>query len=120
MHHSQHTLHPDTPDLVLSSIFKKYDTNSNGELDLDEFSNALYDLGISDENTQKALFHLTDTDNGGTIGIDEFIQLVKANEFDTILADHKQIEFVYETYLHFQSIDADKNGECYVIYIHTN
>merc|ERR1712062_665445 len=111
MHHSQNALHPDTPVIVLSSIFKKYDANSNGDLDFDEFCQALSDLGVNDETTQKALFHLTDADNGGTIGIDEFIQLVKANEFESIISDQKQLEFIYQTHLHFQSIDADKNGE---------
>merc|ERR1712228_134819 len=67
--------------------------------------------GVIDEKTQKALFHLTDADNGGSICIDEFIQLIKNNEFDTIMGDHNQLEFIYQTHLNFQSIDDDKNGE---------
>ena len=116
MHAAKYTLHPDTPELVLSSIFKKYDEDNSGELDFEEFSQALDNLGIIDEHAQRALFHLADADNGGTISIDEFIELVKGHEFDEILGNNDKLEFVYQTYRTFQEYDDDGSGDSFVLY----
>ena len=115
MHNSQYTLHSKTPDMVLQSVFKRYDTDGNGDLDIQEFSRALSDLGVIDEHEQKAIFVLADADNGGTVGTAEFIKLVKSHEFDSILSSHEELEFIYQTYKRFQEFDADGNGESLVI-----
>ena len=114
MHNSQYVLHSDTPDMVLKSVFKKYDTDGNGDLDPEEFARALSDLGVIDETEQETLFALADGDNGGTVGAAEFIKLVKSHEFDTILSSHEELEFVYQTYKKFQEFDYDGNGESLV------
>ena len=85
------------------------------KLDMGEFSRALSDLGVIDEHEQHAIFHLADADNGGTVCIDEFIQLIKGHEFDTILANHDSLEFIYQTHKTFKQFDADGNGESYVV-----
>ena len=100
--------------MVLQSVFKKYDTDGNGDLDLQEFSRALSDLGVIDETEQKAIFVLADADNGGTVGTAEFIKLVKSHEFDSILSSHEELQFIYQTYKRFQEFDADGNGESLV------
>ena len=111
MHNSQWGLHPETPDVVLTSIFKKYDTDGNSGLDPSEFSRALSDLGVIDKHEQSALFHLADMDNGGNVDAEEFIKLIKSHEFDSILSDHDALEFVYQTYQQFKKYDADGDGQ---------
>eukprot|EP01083_Nonionella_stella_P055718 146873_1 len=111
MHNAKYVLHSETPDIVLQSVFKKYDDDGSGELDIEEFSDALNDLGVIDEHEQKAIFHLADADNGGTVCINEFIQLIKGHEFDNILASHDELEFIYQTHKQFEKYDADGNGE---------
>ena len=114
MHNSQYVLHADTPEMVLKSVFTKYDTDGNGDLDIQEFSRALSDLGVIDEQEQHVLFHLADADNGGSVSSNEFIKLVKQNEFDHILGSHEELEFIYQTHKTFQQYDADGNGESLV------
>eukprot|EP00484_Ammonia_sp_Unknown_P018332 CAMPEP_0197035580 /NCGR_PEP_ID=MMETSP1384-20130603/13333_1 /TAXON_ID=29189 /ORGANISM="Ammonia sp." /LENGTH=491 /DNA_ID=CAMNT_0042465659 /DNA_START=64 /DNA_END=1539 /DNA_ORIENTATION=- len=111
MHQSQYTLHPETPELVLRSVFLKYDKDGSKQLNEKEFSFALSDLGIIDQHEQLAIFHLADADNGGTVDIQEFITLIKGHELDVILSNHDSLEFIYQTFNEFQKYDADGNGD---------
>eukprot|EP01084_Bolivina_argentea_P231675 390620_1 len=104
-------LSANTPKMVLESVFKKYDNDNSGKLNFKEFSNALNDLDVTDEEEQQAIFHLADVDNGGNVCIDEFIQLIKAHEFDDILGNNDALKFINETYEQFQQHDSDGNGE---------
>ena len=62
-----------------------YDRDNSGELDFDEFRKAarkdakLTKNEVSDVQLQK-LFNRVDTDGGGTIGLDEFVQLLEGTE----------------------------------------
>ena len=111
MHAAKYKLQAETPDVVLDSVFKQYDKDKNQGLDLPEFRRALSDLGITDDHEQSVLFHLADHDNGGYIDIKEFIGLIKHHEFDSLLSDHDQMEFLWNTWQQFEQYDADGNGE---------
>ena len=117
MHRSKHKLDPSTPTVVLESVFKKYDVDGNMTLEPEEFTRALSDLGVIDQHEQSALFHLADTDNGGSVCFDEFLNLIKSFQFDSILADYEALQFVYETLQKFKEFDADGDGEGYFIFI---
>lgn len=111
MHHARYSLCSDTPQLVLDSVFQKYDKDDNKGLDLHEFQRALSDLAVTDEHEQEVLFHLADHDNGGTIDVKEFVDLIKDHEFDELLSDHDQMEFLWKTWGYFEQYDADGDGE---------
>lgn len=111
MHAAKYKLQAETPTVVLDSVFQKYDTDHSKGLDLPEFQRALSDLGIIDPHEQTVLFHLADHDNGGYIDIKEFVGLIKDHEFDTLLGDHDQMEFLWNTWQQFEQYDADGNGE---------
>ena len=64
--------------------FKEFDTDDSGELDKDEFRNALrWKLGLMNISTKDIddLFDHYDTDGGGGIDVDEFIDKVMPKDF---------------------------------------
>eukprot|EP01084_Bolivina_argentea_P287526 493381_1 len=105
MHKSQSGIHRDTPEIVLKSIFRRYDIDGNGYLDRLEFTNALEDLGIIESMEQDALFALADTNNKKCINYTDFFKLIKSNDFESILSSHTDYEFIIETYIAFQQYD---------------
>jgi len=111
MHTSKSSINPETPELVIKSIFRRYDEDGNGHLDFSEFTNALDDLGIIDEYEQKALFALADADNSKTIEYDEFLTLIKGHDFEYLLSNREDYVFVIETFKTFQEYDQDADGE---------
>ncbi|WP_434770938.1 EF-hand domain-containing protein [Pseudomonas entomophila] len=56
----------------LDRIFKKFDTNADGQLSLTEFCEAMKILGGSDE-VSRDIFKTIDIDNDGYIGYGEFL-----------------------------------------------
>ena len=111
MHKSKSSIHPDTPLIVLRSIFQRYDTDSDGELNQSEFGHALEDLGINDAMEQNALFALADSNNSKTVSLDDFIKLIKSNGFELILSSPQDYEFVIETFKTFQQYDENGDGQ---------
>eukprot|EP01083_Nonionella_stella_P060813 158603_1 len=111
MHASKSSIHPDTPILVLKSIFQRYDADRDGYLNETEFGNALDDLGIDDESEQCALFALADSNNSKSVQLEDFIKLIKSNDFEMILSNRQDYEFVIQTYHAFQQYDENGDGQ---------
>eukprot|EP01083_Nonionella_stella_P182333 655774_1 len=111
MHASKSSIHPDTPILVLKSIFQRYDADHDGHLNETEFGNALDDLGIDDESEQCALFALADSNNSKSVQLEDFIKLIKSNDFEMILSNRQDYEFVIQTYHAFQQYDENGDGQ---------
>ena len=118
MHTSHSSIHPETPNIVLKSIFQRYDADNDGELNEQEFCNALQDLGINDDMEQCALFALADVNNSKTVNFNDFVKLVKSNDFELILSSPADYEFVIETCKTFQQYD--ENGDGQSMYISLN
>ena len=73
-----------TSEHVMRKLFKEFDTDDSGELDKDEFRNALrWKLGLMNISTKDIddLFDHYDTDGGGGIDVDEFIDKVMPKDF---------------------------------------
>lgn len=111
MHQSHSSIHPETPNIVLKSIFQQYDADNDGELNVEEFCNALQDLGIDDDTECNALFALADSNNSKTMSFNDFIKLIKSNGFELLLSSRPDYEFVIETYKTFQIYDENNDGE---------
>ena len=110
MHAARSSINRQTPEIVVKSIFKRYDEDHNGHLDLLEFSHACDDLGIVDTYEQRALFALADADNSQTIEYDEFLNLIQGHDFEYLLANREDYLFVIETFKTFEDYDQDKDG----------
>lgn len=64
-------------------LFKSIDEDGSGELDQEEFGDLLSAMGINlDEERLEETFNTYDTDQGGTLGIDEFIVFIKKQSED--------------------------------------
>ena len=69
----------------IPQLFRYYDKDNSGEMDFDEFRKAarkdakLTKNEVPDVQLQK-LFNRVDTDGGGTIGLDEFVELLEGTE----------------------------------------
>ena len=62
----------ETPDIVLSSIFKYYDKDNSGFLDKQEFRLYLKNLGFGNDLQSTTLQALADDNNDGAISFEEF------------------------------------------------
>ena len=63
----------------LDALFKQYDEDGSGELDMEEFSHAVRnDLGVSKEMLKdhelRKMFYAVDTDGGGSVDSKEFVE----------------------------------------------
>jgi len=69
----------------IPEIFKQYDLDGNGELDLEEFRQLILEMriGLTDERVVK-LFEAFDADGGGTIDDKEFVRLLFPRHFHEI------------------------------------
>eukprot|EP00490_Sorites_sp_Unknown_P011400 CAMPEP_0114694648 /NCGR_PEP_ID=MMETSP0191-20121206/70409_1 /TAXON_ID=126664 /ORGANISM="Sorites sp." /LENGTH=75 /DNA_ID=CAMNT_0001989783 /DNA_START=3 /DNA_END=227 /DNA_ORIENTATION=+ len=70
------SLDEDTPIIVLKSVFKYYDTNNDGTLDIKEFRNYLCNVGLNGFNDD-AIAALADDDGNASIDFNEFVNLIK-------------------------------------------
>ena len=63
------------PEIMGRAMFRKYDEDGNGTLDVDEFVGAMRELGLgTTEEDAQIIFGSFDHDGGGTIDIDEFME----------------------------------------------
>ena len=73
-----------TSEHVMRKIFKEFDTDDSGELDKEEFRQALkWKLGLMNVAVEDIddLFDYYDADGGGSIDVDEFIDKVMPKDF---------------------------------------
>ena len=58
----------------IMSFFQVFDSDGSGELDAEEFREALAQFGFEDKDEQDAMFREIDADGGGTVSWDEFLR----------------------------------------------
>ena len=59
---------------VCGCDFRRADEDGSGELDAEEFREALAQFGFEDKDEQDAMFREIDADGGGTVSWDEFLR----------------------------------------------
>lgn len=59
---------------VAETLFRRADEDGSGELDAEEFREALAQFGFEDKDEQDAMFREIDADGGGTVSWDEFLR----------------------------------------------
>jgi Ca2+-binding EF-hand superfamily protein len=70
-----------TSKVVIDSLFRKYDVDNSGAIDLEEFRNLIYDLGITDEGIIiERAFEEVDENKNKLISFDEFFAWWKTKE----------------------------------------
>ncbi|KAL5247008.1 hypothetical protein ACHWQZ_G019019 [Mnemiopsis leidyi] len=88
----------------LYALFDKFDDDGNGELELDELSKMMNNLGvIACKDDLKNLLDAIDDDLSGTIDCWELVEYI-----DRMLADEFTNDELIEA---FNMIDSDKGGE---------
>ena len=59
---------------IAETLFRRADEDGSGELDAEEFREALAQFGFEDKDEQDAMFREIDADGGGTVSWDEFLR----------------------------------------------
>lgn len=70
-----------TSKVVIDSLFRKYDTDNSGTIDMKEFREIIFDLGLTDEDLviEKA-FEEVDGNKNGLISFEEFFSWWKRQD----------------------------------------
>eukprot|EP00026_Physarum_polycephalum_P019714 Phypoly_transcript_21864.p1 GENE.Phypoly_transcript_21864~~Phypoly_transcript_21864.p1 ORF type:complete len:161 (+),score=34.00 Phypoly_transcript_21864:95-577(+) len=97
------------PEVVLKSVFSKYDRDESGSINASELKNLCYDLGYYLEEVEALeILRGLDKDKGGSIDFKEFVAFWKDNEkFSKIDAN---IERTKQAATYFRWFDKDFSG----------
>lgn len=100
----------DVPELVVKSLFLKYDTDGSGRLAKKELLSLLKDdLGMKDDQAQ-ACYMLVDKDGGGDVSFDEFIGWLRSEERFKNIDDSSRFHYIKKAIAEFKKYDKDGNG----------
>ena len=98
-----------TPDIVIRSLFQKYDRDSSGQLSVKEIPELLTnDLGLSTEEADTYTL-LLDKDASGSLSFDEFKSWLTSGEKLKTVDSHR-FNLMYKAVEMFKRIDADQSG----------
>jgi hypothetical protein len=62
----------------VEALFKEFDTDNSGEIDLNEFTQGLHEFGVELWAAEvEELFQLADLDGSGSISLPELVELIK-------------------------------------------
>eukprot|EP00457_Paulinella_chromatophora_P018265 gb/GEZN01019536.1/.p1 GENE.gb/GEZN01019536.1/~~gb/GEZN01019536.1/.p1 ORF type:complete len:189 (-),score=40.63 gb/GEZN01019536.1/:151-681(-) len=103
-----------TSEVVLKSLFKKYDKDGSNSINSAEFKNLVYDMGfcLNKEETETAVKYI-DADDSGKVEFGEFkawwIKNAKDNKLEYLLSEETLglASTVAKCFLYF---DADRSG----------
>ena len=99
-----------TPDIVIKSLFNKYDTDDNGRLEIIELHTLLCDdLGLSDEETEAYIF-LMDIHNNGSVEYQEFREWLRNDDKWSYLSDRSRFRLLLKAVELFKQYDTDASG----------
>ena len=98
-----------TPDIVLKSLFQKYDKDNSGQLSMKEIPELLKnDLGLSDEEAETYTL-LLDKDASGSLSFDEFKSWLTSGE-RLKNVDSYRFNLMYKAVEMFKKKDVDQSG----------
>eukprot|EP00116_Pleurobrachia_bachei_P012812 sb/3473074/ len=103
-------LESDTPEVVLRSLFTKYDPDGSGSLSPLEAKTFLCsDLGFQEEEAEACLL-LHDNDGSGTLSLEEFISWAREGDKFNSVTDETVYYKVHAAVEMFKSYDKDGRG----------
>lgn len=99
-----------TPDIVLKSLFAKYDSDGSGNLSISELPQLLQnDLGLSQEEAETYSL-LVDKDASGKLSFDEFRAWLNSGEKFKNVNDASRFHLMHKAVEMFQKYDLDRSG----------
>ena len=99
----------DVPEMVIKSIFDKYDKDGSKVLEQTEILAMLKDFGL-DEKQAEICFMMIDKDGNSTVSKDEFLQWFQTSEGVKIVDDPNRYAFVRRLADEFKKYDRDSSG----------
>ena len=100
----------DVPEIVVKSLFQKYDTDGSGRLAKKELLTLLKDdLGMKDDQAQ-ACYMLVDKDGGGDLSFDEFLGWLRSGEGFKNIDNSSRYYYIQKAIAEFKKYDKDGNG----------
>ncbi|XP_078352055.1 neo-calmodulin-like [Oculina patagonica] len=100
----------DVPEIVVKSLFQKYDTDGSGRLAKKEVLILLKDdLGMKDDQAQ-ACYMLVDKDGGGDLSFDEFIGWLRSEQGFKNIDNSSRYYYIQKAIAEFKKYDKDGNG----------
>ncbi|KAH3849891.1 hypothetical protein DPMN_092316 [Dreissena polymorpha] len=110
---------PNTPDIVIKSLFQKYDKDNSGFLDRKELSSLLEDDLLEDDlgltwldlttHQVEVYFHLLDRDGNAKISPDELCAWLRSNEQFKMVNDKSRFYAVCKAVDMFKKYDKDRS-----------
>lgn len=99
----------DVPDVVIRSIFDKYDKDGSKVLERPEILALLGDMGL-DEQQAELCFLMMDKDGNNNVSKDEFLQWFQKGEGAKVVDDPNRFAFVQKVANTFKRYDRDGSG----------
>ena len=100
----------DVPEIVVKSLFQKYDVDGNGCLGKDEMLTMLRDdLGCKPDQAQACIF-MVDKDGSGELSFDEFILWFRSEEGFKNIDNSSRYHTIKKAIELFKQYDKDGNG----------
>ncbi|XP_068727252.1 troponin C, skeletal muscle-like [Montipora capricornis] len=99
------------PEVVIRSIFDRYDTNKNGMLEDKEMQNLLQeDLGLNAEQSG-IYFLLLDKNGDHNISFEEFNDWLRSGEHFEVLNDKAKFYSLLKAFHYFKTFDTDNSDK---------
>lgn len=98
------------PDIVVKSLFQKYDTDGSGRLGKKEVLTLLKDdLGMKEDQAQ-AQYMLMDKDGGGDLSFDELCVWLRSGQGFKNIDNSSRYYIIQKAIAEFKKYDKDGNG----------
>lgn len=100
----------DVPEIVVKSLFRKYDTDGSWRLGKKEMLSLLKDdLGLEDNQAQACIL-MVDKDGVGEVSFDEFILWLRTSKGFKDFDDSSRFYAIQKAIELFKQYDKDENG----------
>ena len=99
----------DVPEVVIRSIFRKYDSDGSGWLEKSEILVMLCDMGL-DEKQAEVCFMLVDKDGSLSVSLTELLLWFRTGEGFRVIDDQNRYAYVRRVADEFIKYDRDSSG----------
>ena len=99
----------DVPEVVIKSIFRKYDLDNSGCLEKTEILAMLRDMGLDEKQAEVCLL-LVDKDGNMKVSLTEFLLWFRAGEGFNVIDDRNRYAYVRRVADEFLKYDRDASG----------